>query len=140
MSLLTFGLLAASSLQINRIFPMEEVRHMIDARLPPAKTTIVAHGDLSGFVARIVPTNVQSRVVLSMRASRMHLFLHEDTRFRLCCWDGHVSYDDKKLIVRDMGIWLDETNQPEAHLKHMLCDDEDDSVFSEVVDDLAKPR
>ena len=123
--------LVALALQINRVFPIEDVQHLIDARAPPPQVTFV-RGDLVGYRALVVPTRIPDTATVSMEASRLHL--HDPETFRRCVWDGAVSYDEKKEIVAHMLQWRIATNQTE--LDHHLCDHEDGSVFADVMDAL----
>ena len=122
-----------AAIQVNRIFPIDDVMHLVRGRTVPPNIESLKENP-SAAKAMIVPTAQPRRAILSLKSSRMHLFLHDCTRFRRCVWDGDVSYDDKKEIVSNMIRWL---NQTEFQTEHLFFDDEDELVFSEVIDDLA---
>lgn len=124
-------------LQINRIFPIHDVQHLINARTPPPRVYRIEYGDLVGYDAMIlVPTKLPTTAILSTEASRMHLFLHDSNRFRRCVWEGHVTVDEKKEIITNMLQWLTTNNQTNYALDHRFCDYEDGTIFTEVVDEM----
>lgn len=120
--------------QVNRIFPIDDVMHLVRGRTVPSKIEILKENNPTAK-AMIVPTAQPRRAILSLKSSRIHLFLHDCTRFRRCVWDGDMSYDDKKEIVTNMIRWL---NQTEFQTEHLFSDDEDELVFSEAIDDLER--
>ena len=119
------------SLQINRMFQMQEIKHLVLPRLPPPKVRI-EYGDFKGYTGMVVPTQPE-HVVLCMEANRMHFFLHDYERVRVCLWDKGVTYDEKKEIVLNMMQWLQES---EYSFDHLLLDHEDGFIFTEVCNQL----
>ncbi len=122
-----------AAIQVNRIFPIDDVMHLIRGRTVPPQIKTLQESP-SAAKAMVVPTAQPRRAILSLKSSKMHMFLHDCTRFRRCVWDGDVSYDDKKEIVSNMIRWL---NRTEFQTEYLFFDDEDELVFSEVIHDLA---
>jgi hypothetical protein len=123
------------SLQINRMFQIEEINHLVIPRLSHPKVRI-EYGDVKGYDGMVVPTKRPEHVVLCMESSRMHFFLHDYERVRVCLWDKGVTYDEKKEIVLNMMQWLQEF---EYSFDHLLLDHEDGCIFTEVSNELASP-
>lgn len=127
--------LLALSLQINRIFPIKDMQHLINARTRPPRVHKVEYGDLVGYDAMVaVPTKLPTKAILSIEADRMHLFLHDSTRFRRCVWEGHVTIDEKKEIMTHMLEWFTTSNT--TSVDYLFYDYEDGMLFAEVVDEL----
>lgn len=144
-------MLSIVSLQINRMFTYQDVKHLLVPRMPPLKISKMEYGDIKGYKAMIVPTKIPKDVILCMKpeciddlfnadtisdlehSTRMHFFLHDKERVRACFWDKDVSYDEKKEIVLNMMEWLQKLGHK---FDHLLYDYEDGSVFKEVSEEM----
>lgn len=121
--------------QINRMFPLEDVMHLVAARTPPPKITRIGYGDIAGYGAAFVPTKLPEYAILSFESNRMHLFLHDHDLVYRCVWDGPVTFDDKKEIVSDMMTWW--CSYPNhVQFDHRLTSHEDGVVFTDALHDL----
>ena len=114
------------AIQINRLFDLPDVIHLVKARTPPPKVNQVAYGDLKGY---FVSTKMPTHAVLSFESNRIHLFLHDNKSIRRCVWDGSVTFDDKKEIMYNMMTWW---NENRTCFDHMLINYEDGEVFTDV--------
>ena len=130
--ILSLLFMTMSSLQINRMFTLQDVKHLVRARIDIRKKRI-EYGDFPKFDLVLVPSKIPKDVILCLESDRMHIFLHDWERIRSCVWDGNVTFDDKKEIVCNMMQWLNKTTY---RFDHLLYDIEDGIVFSEVVDEL----
>jgi hypothetical protein len=118
------SLIVTLGLQINRQFLLTDVSHIMKlSRSLPVKY----YGELH---CKIVPTAIPNRAVLSMKDDRMHFFIHDNVFFRNCVWDGHVTLDEKKDVVRDMLKWAEG-----LQLSPNLAKYQDGIVFREVLDE-----
>jgi hypothetical protein len=120
------------TVQINRMFAIDDIYHLVKPRLSPPKITR-AFGDLEGY-AMTTPTRKISHACLCMESARMHFFLHDGERFRNCLWDGFVTYDDKKEIVVNMMKWIVKIDH--VNLDYLLHAYEDGVIFNEVTTEL----
>ena len=127
--------LLSFSLQINRMFAAAHVKHLLDTRMPPASSTRF-YGDVSAYVGVVTSAQqVPELAILSMESSRMHIFLHDTARIRRCLWDGAVTYDDKKEIVKHMMLWLNATDFGCTARIHNY---EDGCVFGDVLQEMGR--
>lgn len=122
------------SLQINQIFKRVHVDHIIAQRLSMPKVTVT--DDIEELVLRgkIVPTKRPEHAILSLKSSRMHIFLLEESEIRDCLWDGCVAYEDKKSIMTNMLIWFKKVKKNYSKNKKItqnIIDVEDANVFQE---------
>jgi hypothetical protein len=127
------------SYQINCMFPIEDVHHIIANRLPKLKVKRIGFGDIAGYDSIVGISTQQPRYAFScIESNRIHYFLHDGDRFRLCVWDHHnVSFDDKVAIVRNMVQWVQKETGG-IHLEHLLFDYEDGVVFTDVLTEAKK--
>lgn len=115
------------ALQINWSVSSDDVRSLLKKRTsPPAIYKAYGNGLWKGVVV-----STPQRVMLSLRSSKLHLFLHDGHKFRTCLWDGHVTFDEKKEVVLDMLQSLNLTGTP-----HEIYTYEDGVVFADVMDEL----
>ena len=130
---MTFFLFAlSSSLQINRLFSIDQVQHILRERLPKPKSFYIAYGDLEGYKS-VIETTARHAIV-SYESNRLHLFVHDKKRVCRCVWDGEVRFDEKKEIMKDMFMWWQETTN--TRFDHRLVDYEDGLAFTEIIEDL----
>ena len=80
-----------------------------------------------------VPVKKPRYAISCMESTRIHFFLHDGDRFRLCMWDSNVSFDDKISIVENVIRWLIENKNDQCPLEHLLFDHEDGTVFTHVL-------
>ena len=118
------------SLQINRLFAISDVQNLIDARTEFMRSTRIYGHIGPSFIGTAVPTRKAKHAVVSYEAQRIHLFLHDGQQFRRCVWHGHVTYDEKIEIVRNMMVWFNETT--ELPCSHLIVDHEDGTVFTDI--------
>ena len=118
------------SLQINRLFAISDVQNLIDARTEFVRSTRTYGHIGPSFIGTAVPTRKAKHAVVSYEAQRIHLFLHDGQQFRRCVWHGHVTYDEKIEIVRNMMVWFNETT--ELPCSHLIVDHEDGTVFTDI--------
>lgn len=124
--------LLAFGLQINRMFPLNDVMHIVARRTVPLRTE---YGDFEGYDGMVVSVKIPTHAIVSLESDRMHLFLHDEERVCRCVWDGSVTFDDKKEVVTDMMKWWgNESNR--SLLDHRLISYEDGCVFTEVIEEL----
>ena len=121
-------------IQINRLFPLDDVMHLVIARTPPPKTTRIEYGDLKGYDTMITSTKMPTHAVLSFEANRIHLFLHDNEFVRRCVWDGPVTFDEKKDILYNMITWWKDSNH--TCLDQNLVNYEDGVVFTDVISEI----
>ena len=127
-----FVLLMHLSLQLNAWFNLDDINHLIEPRLNTPQC-INECTDFKVSEGKFVSSRIAENVVVAYESSKLHFFLHDTKRIRNCLWDGNVRYEDKKEIVSSLITWLNETNYT---YKHSIIDDEDRSVFSEVIEEL----
>ena len=128
--------LLTMSYQINSVFLIDDVHHIISERLPKVEVKRIGFGDIAGYYSMARVSTKQPRYAFScIESNRIHYFLHDGDRFRLCVWDDHVSFDDKIAIVRKMVMWIQKETGG-IHLEHLLFDYEDGVVFSDVLIDV----
>ena len=120
------------SLQINRMFPLQDVEHLLIKRLSEPRFR-VEYGDLQGFDAMIQPTKIHKHAILSYESNRLHFFLHDEERICRCIWDGIVRYDEKKDIMKNMLSWW---IQRHSQLNQRLVSYEDGVIFAEVTKEM----
>lgn len=127
-------LLCTTSHQINKVFPLTDVAHLVAARVSRLQPKL-AYGNLTAYTnayhSAIVPTKMTQHVIVSLKSDKMHFFLHDNLRIRRCVWDGCVSIDEKKSIVCNMAFWL--THNTKFATDHFLYDFEDGSVFTDIL-------
>ena len=63
----------------------------------------------------------------------MHLFLHNNECIFDCVWDGHITFDEKREIMLNMLKWWSNYN---TTLHSRIINNEDDSIFSEIIKEL----
>ena len=124
----------SSSLQINRLFTLDQVQHILRERLPKPKLFFIAYGDLQGYKGMIEATSIPKHAIVSYEADRLHLFVHDKERICRCVWDGQVRFDEKKEIMKNVFMWWQETTN--SCLDHRLVDYEDGLAFTETMEDL----
>ena len=118
------------SLQINRLFAISDVQNLIDARTEFVRSTRIYGHIGPSFIGTAVPTRKAKHAVVSYEAQRIHLFLHDGQQFRRCVWHGHVTYDEKIEIVRNMMVWFNKTT--DLACSHLIVDHEDGTVFTDI--------
>jgi hypothetical protein len=126
------------SYQVNCVFPIQDVYHVISNRLVDSRVNRIGFGDSSGYDAMAKVSAKQPLYAFScMESNRMHFFLHDGLSFRLCLWDGRVSFDDKISIVKSMTQWL-QRETGGIYLEHLVFDYEDGVVFTDVFKEIEK--
>jgi len=71
----------------------------------------------------IQATTIPKYAIVSYESDRLHLFENDKERICRCVWDGHVRFDEKKEIMKNMFTWWKE--QTDSCLDHRLEDYED---------------
>ena len=122
--------------QINKIFPVNDIYHLVKPRLHSPKIRYL-NGDLQEYRSIISPTQNITHVCVCMESTRMHFFLHDGIRFYNCAWEGKVSYEDKKKIVFNMKKWIVKTDY--INLENIPYTHEDSIIFNEV-DNMLLPK
>ena len=121
------------SLQINHMFPLQDVEHLLIKRLSEPKFFRLEYGDLKGFDAMVQSTKMPKHAILSYESNRLHFFLHDEERICRCVWDGIVRYDEKKDIMKHMLSWW---IQRHSQLDQRLVSYEDGVIFAEVAKEM----
>ena len=129
----TIFFVTITSLQINRMFPLNDVKDFLKHRDGNLRGRI-EYGDFEGYDGMVMQVNMPTHVTISLESSRMHAFIHDKTRVCRCMWDGDVSFDLKKEIVMNMLQWSNDVLN--TSLCHRLIDYEDGCVFTQVVQDM----
>lgn len=119
-------------LQINSMFPLHDVMHIVAKRTVPLRTE---YGDFDGYDGMVLSAKIPTHAIVSLVSDRIHFFLHDEKRVCRCMWDGSITFDDKKDVVMDMMKWW--TNKSNRLLlDHRLINYEDGCVFTEVIEEL----
>mgnify|MGYP001158769489 CR=1 FL=1 len=117
-------------MQINKMFGLNDINHIIKQRVSPVGFLRFSRKELMS--KSLVPTKIPKSAILSLENSRLHIFTYDSECVRRCLWDGHVTYDNKKIIVNNMLKWLNETGRS---YDYYIFDHEDGCVFSDVIEE-----
>ena len=120
------------AVQVNRLFPLKDVLHLVRPRLP--RYYRIEYGNFKEYDAMVVSSKAPEHTIVSLESNRLHVFLHDHTCIRRCVWDGDVSFDDKKDIVRNMMTWWAGANH--TQFTHKLVSYEDGVVFTDITREL----
>lgn len=121
------------SFQINRMFPITDVMHLVEAKTPNPKI-IYVEGNIVDFKSMITSANIPTHATLSYKSDRIHIFVHDCNCITRCIWEGNISFDEKKEIVNNMIKWWFNGNN--KLFNHRLVKYEDGLIFTEVLEEL----
>jgi hypothetical protein len=124
----------SSSLQINRMFAIGEVKHLLRHRLPRPKVCQIDYDNLFQYKHIIQSTKLPTHVNICYESNRLHLFLHDEERICRCVWDGKVRFKEKKIILKNMLMWWQDNDN--SMLDQRLLDYEDCLAFVEIIQDM----
>ena len=131
--MLLYSYVLTLSLQINRMFPVHDVQHLLQERASKSNVIYTEFGDLKGYDCMIHSTRIPTHAILSYESDKLHIFLHDEERISRCVWDGTVRFDEKKDILKNMLTWW---TKKHPMLDQRLINYEDGVVFAETLKEL----
>lgn len=131
------------SLQINKLFPINDVQHIVNSRSKQPKWINFENLDINKPLQYrlTVSTKLPTHAILSLKSKKLHMFLHNGDKICRCIWDGNVSFNDKRKIVKNMVKWVKNTQYKKYMIKNIqnveyIKDIEDQIIFIDVFNEL----
>lgn len=118
------------SLQINSLFRISDVKHIIQSKYPAPKINNI-YKDLKNLDDMIISTKLSTYAILSYDSNKLHIFFLNSNCITNCLWDDKLVIEQKKKIINNMlEWWYNGTNK--------ICDfnlkkDDDIIAFNEVI-------
>ena len=123
----------ALSFQINSIFLVKDVQHLMKQRVENTNKISIRYGNLQEYDAVIISTKIPKHAILCYESDRLHIFLHDKKAICRCIWDGIINYNEKKHIMKNMLSWWIQNN---SQLDQRVVNYEDSIVFSQVIKEI----
>ena len=130
-------LLILSSLQINRMFLLQDVMHIIQSRTNTPKITLLQDIPIETLKSKVYTTKRPKFVIVSLKSDKLHMFLHDYEYISRCIWGDVMQFEEKKEIIRNMLQWWDkEYTAFDANMVNY----EDKLAYIEVIQDFSKDK
>lgn len=130
-------LLILSSLQINRMFLLQDVIHIIQSRTNTPKITLLQDISIETLKSEVHTTKPPKFVIVSLKSDKLHMFLHDYEYISRCVWGDVMQFKEKKEIILNMLQWWDkEYTAFDANIVNY----EDKLAYIEVLQDLSSDK
>lgn len=118
------------SLQINSLFRISDVKHIIQSKYPAPKINNI-YKDLKNLDDMIISTKLSTHAILSYDSNKLHIFFLNSNCITNCLWDDNLVIEQKKKIINNMMMWWH--NGTHKIFDFTLTKDDDITAFNEVL-------